>query len=115
NNPTGQLYPEEEIEILIAAMNQVGGLLILDEAYMDFAGESLFEKKVLDYDNLIILRTASKALGMAALRLGFLIANEQIIEGMSCIKPPYNVNTISATLGAQLLQEVNLLDQFLLL
>lgn len=115
NNPTGMLYPEHEIETLIDAMMEVGGLLVLDEAYIDFAGESAFEKRVLDYRNLIILRTASKALGMAALRLGFLIANDQIIEGISSIKPPYNVNTISAVIGTQLLKEVHLLDEFLLL
>lgn len=115
NNPTGQLYSENEIEDLISAMKLVGGLLILDEAYMDFAGESPFAGKVREYDNLIILRTASKALGMAALRLGFLIANDRIIAGISCIKPPYNVNTISALLGTQLMEKANVLDQFLLL
>ena len=51
---------------------------------------------------------------MAALRLGFLIANDRIIEGISCIKPPYNVNTVSALIGTQLLDKVNVLDQFLL-
>ncbi|MBS4198284.1 histidinol-phosphate transaminase [Bacillus sp. FJAT-49732] len=114
NNPTGQLYSKEEIEELILALRQVEGVLVLDEAYIDFAGESPFAKTVLNYGNLIILRTASKAMGMAALRLGFLIANDQIIEGISCIKPPYNVNTISAQIGAQLLENPNVLDQFLL-
>ncbi|CAM3908026.1 pyridoxal phosphate-dependent aminotransferase [Lederbergia lenta] len=115
NNPTGQLYSEAEIEELIAAMNQIGGILVLDEAYMDFAGESPFTGRVLEYDNLIILRTASKALGMAALRLGFLIANDRLVEGISCIKPPYNVNTISALIGTQLMEKADVLDQFLLL
>ena len=82
---------------------------------MDFAGESPFAKKVIRYDNLIILRTASKALGMAALRLGFLIANDRLIDGISCIKPPYNVNTVSAQIGAQLMEKHDVLDQFLLL
>ncbi|MBS4179303.1 pyridoxal phosphate-dependent aminotransferase [Lederbergia citrea] len=115
NNPTGQLYGEGEIEEVIRALEEQGGILVLDEAYMDFAGESPFAGKILDYENLIILRTASKALGMAALRLGFLIANDRIIEGISCIKPPYNVNTVSAQIGAELMGKSNLLDQFLLL
>ncbi|MBS4220369.1 histidinol-phosphate transaminase [Bacillus sp. FJAT-49711] len=115
NNPTGQLYAEAEIDELISVLRQVEGVLVLDEAYIDFAGESSFAKKVLDYENLIILRTASKAMGMAALRLGFLIANEQIIEGISRIKPPYNVNTVSAQIGTQLLGNPNILDQFLLI
>jgi len=114
NNPTGQFYPEAEIEELISALRQVDGVLILDEAYIDFAGESPFAKKVFQHENLILLRTASKAMGMAALRLGFLIANDQIIEGISCIKPPYNVNTVSAQIGTQLLENPNVLDQFLL-
>lgn len=114
NNPTGQLYSQEEIEAVIGALSETGGLLVLDEAYMDFAGESPFAGKVLDYENLIILRTASKALGMAALRLGFFIANDRLIEKISCIKPPYNVNTVSAQIGAQLMEKATVLDQFLL-
>ncbi|RST72246.1 histidinol-phosphate aminotransferase family protein [Siminovitchia acidinfaciens] len=115
NNPTGRLYENEEIEELIASMKQAGGILILDEAYMDFSGESAFAKKVLDYENLIILRTASKALGMAALRLGFVISNDRIVEGISAVKPPYNVNTVSAQIGTQLLKKPELLDQFLIM
>ncbi|WHY80434.1 histidinol-phosphate transaminase [Siminovitchia fortis] len=115
NNPTGRLYENGEIEALIDSMKQAGGILILDEAYIDFAGESAFSKKVLDYDNLIILRTASKALGMAALRLGFIVANDRIIEGITAIKPPYNVNTVSAQIGTQLLKKPELLDQFLIM
>ncbi len=115
NNPTGRLYENEEIEAMIGAMQKAGGLLILDEAYIDFAGESAFAKQVLDYENLLILRTASKALGMAALRLGFMIANDQIIEGITAVKPPYNVNTVSAQIGTQLLKKPELLDQFLIM
>lgn len=115
NNPTGRLYENEEIEALIASMKEAGGILILDEAYIDFAGESAFAKKVLDYNNLIILRTASKALGMAALRLGFIVASDRIIEGISAVKPPYNVNTVSAQIGTQLLKKPELLDQFLIM
>lgn len=116
NNPTGQLYTKDEINALIHAMKESGnGILVLDEAYMDFAGESAFAPQLLNIDNLIILRTASKALGMAALRLGFLAANDRIIEGISCVKPPYNVNTVSAQIGTQLLGKHELLDQFLIL
>ena len=115
NNPTGRLYETKELEEVIAALLDVGGMFILDEAYMDFAGDSVFAPRLFDYDNLIILRTASKALGMAGLRLGFLMANDRIIEGISCIKPPYNVNTVSALIGTQLLEKVDLLDQFLLM
>lgn len=113
NNPTGKLYEEQVLEEVISELRNVGGILVLDEAYMDFAGESPFARKVLEYDNLIILRTASKALGMAALRLGFLIACDRIIEEIGAIKPPYNVNTVSAQIGAELLEKPELLDGFL--
>ena len=115
NNPTGRLYETEELEDVIEALKDVGGVFVLDEAYIDFAGDSAFAPRLLEYENLIILRTASKALGMAGLRLGFLMANDNIIEGISCIKPPYNVNKVSAQIGTQLLEKVDLLDQFLLL
>ncbi|MFD1707772.1 pyridoxal phosphate-dependent aminotransferase [Siminovitchia sediminis] len=115
NNPTGRLYENEEIEALIEAMKRAGGLFVLDEAYIDFAGESAFTKKVQDDENLIILRTASKALGMAALRVGFAIANKRLIEGISSVKTPYNVNTVSAQIATQLLKKPELLDQFLIL
>lgn len=116
NNPTGRQYEQEDIEQIIAALQtHGGGILVLDEAYIDFAGESPFVQKLLDYNNLIILRTASKALGMAALRLGFLAANEHLIEGIGAVKPPYNVNTVSAQIGTQLLKKPELLDQFLIM
>lgn len=116
NNPTGRLYEQKEIEqIMMTLETNGGGILVLDEAYIDFAGESPFVSKLLDYSNLIILRTASKALGMAALRLGFLAANDRIVEGIGSIKPPYNVNTVSAQIGTQLLKKPELLDQFLIM
>lgn len=116
NNPTGRLYEQQDIEQIIAALEAHGeGILVLDEAYIDFSGESPFAPKLLDYHNLIILRTASKALGMAALRLGFLAANDHLIDGIGAVKPPYNVNTVSAQIGTQLLKKPELLDQFLLI
>jgi histidinol-phosphate aminotransferase len=115
NNPTGRQYEQDEIEQILSALHAHGGVLVLDEAYIDFAGESPFAPKLLEYENLIILRTASKALGMAALRLGFLAANDRLMEGIGAVKPPYNVNTVSAQIGTQLLRKPELLDQFLIM
>ena len=67
NNPTGRLYETEELEEVIEALKDIGGVFVLDEAYIDFAGDSAFAPRLLEYENLIILRTASKALGMAGL------------------------------------------------
>lgn len=74
-------------------------LVVLDEAYMDFWDQSLLPE-VEDYDNLIILRTASKALGMAAVRLGFAVANRKLTGILRAAKSPYNVNAATQALAA---------------
>ncbi len=107
-NPTGQGITKSEAEKLIRSVN---ALVVLDEAYMDFwdPGESLI-KDVNNYDNLIVFRTASKALGSAALRLGFAVANETISRAVSAVKSPYNVNSISQAIGTQLYKNKELLN-----
>ena len=99
-NPTGQGICKADCVRLI---NSVNALVVLDEAYMDFwsADESLI-KDVNAYDNLIVFRTASKALGSAALRLGFAVANEKISKAIAAVKSPYNVNAFSQAVGAKL-------------
>ena len=80
----------------IKLINSVKALVILDEAYMDFwrEEESLI-KDTAKYDNLIVLRTCSKALGMAGLRLGFAVSNPVITEKLRAAKSPYNVNSLT--------------------
>ena len=94
-NPTSKGFTKADVEKLITS---VDALVILDEAYMDFWDNSLIQE-VNKYDNLIILRTASKAVGSAALRLGFAIANEKISFAIKAVKSPYNVNTVSQVFG----------------
>ena len=94
-NPTGQGISAEEVNRFITSVN---ALVVLDEAYMDFWNQSLLDKAH-EYDNLIILRTASKAIGSAALRLGFAVANTKISRAIKAVKSPYNVNSISQTIG----------------
>jgi histidinol-phosphate aminotransferase len=113
NNPTGSFYSRGEIQSLTQAMKEIHGYLILDEAYIEFAGNSYCEF-VLRNEHVIVLRTASKALGMAGLRLGFLLANDRIIENISRIKPPYNVNQLSAVLGARVLSRQDLIRESLI-
>lgn len=100
-NPTSVGCKAEEIRRLI---NGVGALVVLDEAYMDFWNESLI-KEFNDYDNLIILRTLSKAFGMAALRLGFCVANQALTNAVRSVKSPYNVNAVSQNIGKLILSE----------
>lgn len=94
-NPTAQGTEAEKVHKLITSVN---ALVVLDEAYMDFWNQSLMDKAH-EYDNLIILRTASKSIGSAALRLGFAVANPKITKALKAVKSPYNVNSISQTIG----------------
>ena len=95
-NPTGRGITADEARRLVTS---VDALVILDEAYMDFWDQSLLNE-VEQYSNLIIFRTASKAVGSAALRLGFAVANETISRAVKAVKSPYNVNSFSQAAGA---------------
>ena len=95
-NPTGQAITANEARHLVSSVSDC--LVVLDEAYMDFYDETLINE-VQNYNNLIILRTASKAIGCASLRLGFAIANEKITNALRAVKSPYNVNCVSQAIG----------------
>lgn len=79
-------------------LNETAALIVLDEAYMDFWDQSMLGE-VAEYDNLIILRTASKALGMAAVRLGFAVANPTLTGILRAAKSPYNVNAATQAIA----------------
>lgn len=101
NNPTGYLLEKEEVEAIAKATD---ALLVLDEAYMEFAYGSLAQD-VTAYENLIVLRTMSKAFGLAGLRLGYLASNEGIVEAVNRVRPPYNLNALTQYLGVKALRE----------
>lgn len=94
-NPTSLVLKREEVRRLITS---VQSLVVLDEAYMDFSSESLLAE-FSDYDNLLILKTCSKAIGMAAVRLGFAVGQKRLIDVLQAVKSPYNVNTLTQTVG----------------
>ncbi|MBQ3069309.1 MAG: histidinol-phosphate aminotransferase family protein [Clostridia bacterium] len=94
-NPTSLGLSRDEVRRIL---KETEALIVLDEAYMDFWDQSLLPE-VEEYDNLIILRTASKALGMAALRLGFAVANETITAILRAAKSPYNVNAATQAIA----------------
>ena len=83
--------------------------MVLDEAYMDFWDQSLLQE-VLNYDNLIILKTCSKAIGMAALRVGFAVAGPALTTALKAAKSPYNVNSVSQAMAACILKKKELLE-----
>ncbi len=100
-NPTSLGLPAEEVRRLVKG---VDALVVLDEAYMDFYGqEHSLLGEVQEYDNLIILRTCSKALGMAGIRLGFAVANAKLTKALRAAKSPYNVNTVTQVIGETVL------------
>lgn len=97
-NPTSLGLHADEVRRLIRCVN---ALVVLDEAYMDFWDQSLLGE-VEQYDNLIILRTSSKAVGGAAIRLGFAVSNPMITKALRAVKSPYNVNTFTQQAGIRL-------------
>tara|TARA_Y100000780_G_scaffold232573_1_gene266891 strand:- start:19325 stop:20401 length:1077 start_codon:yes stop_codon:yes gene_type:complete len=92
NNPTGNSFSTAIIEELLNSFN---GLVVIDEAYIDFSSEESWTSKLADYPNLIVTQTLSKAYGMAGIRLGICLASPEIIAVINKIKPPYNVNQLT--------------------
>ena len=89
NNPTGNAFPVSEILRLADAFD---GMLVVDEAYIDFSSESSLSGYIKEYQNLIVLQTLSKAYGMAALRLGLAFADERTMSMFANVKYPYNIS-----------------------
>ncbi len=92
NNPTGNLLSRREIEKIL---NSFEGIVVIDEAYIDFASEATWLNELDKYPNLIILQTFSKAWGLAAVRLGMAFASPEIIKLFNKVKYPYNVNILT--------------------
>jgi histidinol-phosphate aminotransferase len=92
NNPTGNSI---SIQIISTLLKQFKGLVVIDEAYIDFSMEESWVSKLSKYPNLVITQTLSKAYGMAGIRLGLCIASREIIAVLNKIKPPYNVNELT--------------------
>lgn len=92
NNPSGNLLDPEKIK---KVLNQFKGIVIVDEAYIDFTNNPGFVPLLKTYPNLVVLQTLSKAWGLAAIRLGMCFASEAIIAVLNKIKPPYNISILS--------------------
>lgn len=102
NNPTGNCFKQEDI---VELLNNFSGIIVLDEAYIDFSPEKSFLPHLKEYPNLIILQTFSKAWGMAGIRLGMAFARPEIIQILSKIKYPYNVNILTQQKAMELLTQ----------
>ncbi len=110
NNPTGNSLEREDIETVL---NNFHGIVVIDEAYINFSRHRSFVQELSDYPNLVVLQTLSKAWGLAALRVGMAFASQDIIEVMNKIKPPYNINQASQELVLKALDEVEQVNEMI--
>lgn len=101
NNPTGNCFSIEQIRWILEYFE---GVLVIDEAYIDFSSEPSLTTLLSEYDNLIVLQTLSKAYGLAALRLGIAFAHPQIMQLFANVKYPYNINLAGMERAAELLK-----------
>jgi histidinol-phosphate aminotransferase len=106
NNPTGVLYPEKDIEKII---RNSSGLIVIDEAYHVFAGKS-FLPRLAEFDNLVVIRTVSK-LGLAGIRLGYLVGRPEWVAQIDKVRPPYNVSVLTQTAALFMLERLELLEE----
>jgi len=104
NNPTGNSIDREAIETLLQKFT---GIVVVDEAYIDFASEESTSSFIREYPNLVVLQTFSKAWGLAGIRLGMAFASEEIIGLLNKVKPPYNVNVLTQKAALASLKSVS--------
>ena len=104
NNPTGNSIDKEDI---IKIVKKIQGLVVIDEAYIDFSPKSSLIPEIMNYSNLVVLQTLSKAWGLAALRMGMLFAAPEIVDLLTRIKPPYNISGPAQELALQALDNMD--------
>ena len=102
NNPTGNAFEREQIMRLVEAFD---GVVVVDEAYIDFADVESLRSEVVSHPNLVVLQTMSKAWAMAGLRVGLALADSRVVELMSEVKYPYNINVATMQIVSELLRE----------
>ncbi|MCZ8354545.1 MAG: histidinol-phosphate transaminase [Cyclobacteriaceae bacterium] len=103
NNPSGNLFKKEDV---ISLIKQSKGIVVVDEAYIDFANDEGFLPMLNQFPNLVVMQTFSKAWGMAGLRLGIGYASTELITVLNKIKYPYNINTFTQNFALQQLSQV---------
>ena len=109
NNPTGNSINRSDIEIVL---NNFDGLVVIDEAYINYAKQKTFIPELTEYPNLVILQTFSKAWGLAALRLGMAFAGLPIINYLNKVKYPYNINASTQQLALQAMDNIDTINNW---
>ncbi|PKO96116.1 MAG: histidinol-phosphate transaminase [Bacteroidetes bacterium HGW-Bacteroidetes-7] len=102
NNPTGNLLDKETV---LSVVKEFKGLVVVDEAYGDFSGDSGYIPLLKEYPNLVVLQTMSKSMGMAALRVGFAFGDSKVISYLNRVKYPYNLNRVSQEMAIRRIKE----------
>jgi histidinol-phosphate aminotransferase len=110
NNPTGNSIIRTDIETVLANFE---GLVVIDEAYINFSKQRSFIPELTEYGNLVILQTFSKAWGLAALRLGMAFAAAPVIDILNKVKPPYNINQATQDLALKALENVEQVNEWI--
>lgn len=103
NNPTGNSIDPEDVEMIL---NNFDGLVVIDEAYINFSSRPSFIGELTEYANLVVLQTLSKAWGLAALRIGMAFSSLPVVEVLNKIKPPYNIGQASQELALEALDKL---------
>ncbi|NEU08406.1 histidinol-phosphate transaminase [Flavihumibacter sp. R14] len=110
NNPTGNSIDRDDIQTLLTNFN---GLVVVDEAYINYSRQKTFIQELTEYSNLVVLQTLSKAWGLAGLRVGMAFASEEIIEVFNKVKPPYNINEASQQLVLKALENIEQVNNWI--
>ena len=107
NNPTGTLIPKKDI---LKIVESVDAMVILDEAYIEFADYPQGDE-TREFENLVVLRTFSKAISLAGIRLGYMIANKETIDCINRVRSPYNVNSLTQEMGLKALENDSIISE----
>ncbi len=110
NNPIGTVFTDEEFDMIVNRAAEVGALVIVDEAYHYFYDKT-FLPKVMEYDNMVLLRTFSKLFSLAGVRLGFMVGNEKLIHYVWNVRPTYDTNSVALLFGEAVLTEPGLIEE----
>lgn len=110
NNPSGNAFHREDIE---AVLHNFHGIVVIDEAYINYSRHRSFIQELTEYPNLVVMQTLSKAWGLAALRVGMAFSSTVIVGIMNKIKPPYNINQASQELALEALGQVSQVNEWI--
>ncbi len=110
NNPTGNIMIRQDVDLLVKSFP---GIVIIDEAYINYSRQRTFIEDLPKYPNLIVMQTLSKAWGLASLRIGLAFASLLIVELLNKVKPPYNINKASQQLAIEALQNISQVNDWM--